>query len=1235
MKIKILFSLLILLIRIRKIFNETYDFRNFSNLKCNNTSYKTSFTADVCGKTKINSDLYFSFIISDTKQKNHNIKCSVIIPIFSRVLEDTDDLYSDNTDEEYNSEIITDLNDETDSQTYKEEEKTDKQAYIDPKTDDYVSDGTDIDTVYFNDTDIGTDTIEKSTTNIQSDTSIEETDIILTTSLETDKTIYTDSDINQISSTYINNESTTPKTTIPTNENESTIPESELKTSILMTELETNIPTTIIKTTIPFTSNIYTTINNKEQTTIIKTLTTQIRNNEYTSIVTDYSTQHEIINEDYYCYETICLFQEEIKEDFEVIIEPNLYTFENVPDGIGIQSNISETKSYTINKCYLVKNIYKQVLKYKINESEKKITFLFVSKIISKVEKNEQIEAVIHLKNKDSSIETNNATCYSKYELEPVEGEDILTVYNCEVSNISQPSQYSGLLFISSVDVNNIPENSDLKDPAITDELIKKGEIIDLTIPVFNSISIDISECENSGIFYIKGKLTGVFDSINYLPLYLYLNESKAMYATCSIPGAIWKEINFTCKVDNNFYNSRILVPQSIVRNVNINETLLNITNVASEKEATCIISQVNTDIITTMSEEIVTDYVLVSDSIEIIPDTIEIIPDTIVIPKNIDTDLVFRQINHFEKDYTSNIIKFNLIGFTFNDLYENSYLEINIKLIRQNMDNETKNAKCFLNSNIYVDLSNLTPLIFECEINNISNITLVNDIQIVSSPFIKNIQTNYLSFTYANITDSLIQQGTLKDYSEINNLNKIPPLISDSSINAENCKDDGIFSIKGFVNAPIQKSLYFYIELKNPSTKVRCLTPSTKENSSIDIKCYTTEKIENSTIEVDSLMVYDIKYNELFYINSTEADNIDCGNNKEINLKKALKKIEAINIFRQVCKFSKENNKYKFFLSTFINKRIDYNMRIKIIVEIKRGINEKNSVSKALKKRKLSDNEIKNAECSPKIITNFFENNIGAACWECITETSSINNAIGLNIIESDEISGIPDNSELIDPAKTDLLIEKGEMLDYTIEENLNELLPIFNILTLNFSFCKENGTFNFEGESTSTILNNIIFNLSLAYPEAIFACSLPKAYKGKNAIIECYNRDNFENESLLVEETVIREGYNEYIILRNSTSGVSYVTCSSTENQITGSSYDTDIKIVSRTYENGSSSGIGKTGIIIIIVVGIVVFIGIVTLIIFIIRKNKKKKVTQNEQKMMNSSASSFGSSSSPSYY
>ena len=54
--------------------------------------------------------------------------------------------------------------------------------------------------------------------------------------------------------------------------------------------------------------------------------------------------------------------------------------------------------------------------------------------------------------------------------------------------------------------------------------------------------------------------------------------------------------------------------------------------------------------------------------------------------------------------------------------------------------------------------------------------------------------------------------------------------------------------------------------------------------------------------------------------------------------------------------------------------------------------------------------------------------------------------------------MSGIPNNPDLIDPAKTDVLIEKGEIKDYSIEENLNELLPVFNILAMNFIFYRIN---------------------------------------------------------------------------------------------------------------------------------------------------------------------------------
>ena len=85
-------------------------------------------------------------------------------------------------------------------------------------------------------------------------------------------------------------------------------------------------------------------------------------------------------------------------------------------------------------------------------------------------------------------------------------------------------------------------------------------------------------------------------------------------------------------------------------------------------------------------------------------------------------------------------------------------------------------------------------------------------------------------------------------------------------------------------------------------------------------------------------------------------------------------------------------------------------------------------------------------------------ENGIGAAGWNCTTGESSIKNATGLEIIKCDDISGIPDDPNLIDPAKTDELINNGEMPDYSIEENLNELLPVFNILAMNYSICRKN---------------------------------------------------------------------------------------------------------------------------------------------------------------------------------
>jgi hypothetical protein len=1163
-------SLLIILLSFSKIKNETYTFNKFSDLKCDKSNYIETFQAHTCGKKKLEYSLYFSFVLQDTKKKSHSIQCLIEISTSLRNLQGSTNqiesnnpnqiLFSDNINQE--NDAVIDIKGKTILETYINDNNN--KSFYNIKSTDFLD----------NNTNYVSDEIVDNNNYNMSDTTDENNNFESINSI--------DDETNHIISSFPNKDDSTNS----------------------VEDIKINEPT--IKST----------------EIIIKTKTTQIQKDE------DRETE-EIKKEDenyfLYCYQTICEFEKNIREEFELKIEPSIYKIDINSGESDIQATFKEQKTYNIKKCYLIKNIFKQVLKYRTNDSEKKITFLFIAKILSKIEKNEQIIVSVDLKKKEKTIrnlenEKKNSTCYSMYDAEPIEGEEVLVSYNCEVNNIEKPSQYSGLVFTYSADVDEITDDPDLQDPAITDELIKNGKIQDHSIVTFNSETIDTTECQKNGKFEIKGKLNGKVEETLYLVLYLYLDGNKLENASCNVPKASWKQISISCEVKNNFHNSKISIPSYVIRNFETNETIINITSVNSELESTCIIESELTD-------SIQSDIPMPAPTI---------VPDTTIIQDIISTELIFRQISHLEIDSSSNKIKLNLICFTFNNLHKNSYLMVVMKLIKSNADNEEKNATCFLNNDINENINYLNPLSLDCEINDINDITKVNDIQIISSPLIKNIPNENSVFTiltYAKMTDELIEKGELKDY--IKEENNIPPMLSNLLINTESCNQDGIFFINCFIDTKIETRLFFYLELDDPITKVRCQIPLTEANTRVDIQCSTMNEFYNSKIEIDSKIVYDIKYNELLYINRTVSNNIaNCKSNKELKMVEALKKLDAIYSFRQVSKFKKEDNKYKFFLATFIKEKIDKSMKLNLQVEIKREISKKNL--NIVNKRILSDKETKNAECSPTMITNINEVGVGAAGWDCITEESSIVDAIGLDLVNSEDISGIPpNNSALIDPAKTDLLIESGEVKDYSIEENLNELLPIFNILSLNFSFCKKNGTFNFEGDISATTFKDVVFNLSLTYPEAIFACRLPRSFKGKKAVIECYNRDNFENDPILVEETVIRDGLNEYVILRNYSSGESYVTCSTSESKIKEQIYNDDINIISKTTKDGKTGGIGVGGIIAISVVGTLVLAAIIVLIVMIKKKYKKKTLNNNDKNIVSITGSSFGTSSSPSIY
>ena len=954
------------------------------------------------------------------------------------------------------------------------------------------------------------------------------------------------------------------------------------------------------------------------------------------SIDSDISyTEQPIIPEKNNCYETICEFDGMKKDSFTILINKDFeLVIEGLPDNIYLSCYYYENLSYTVDKCYLVKNDFKQVSKYRVNNSTNKMTFLLITSIKAKIEENEKLWVNISLLKNDTK-ENKNISCTSQYSAEPVDNEEILMFYDCEVPNLKNVSEYNGLIVNFSYDIDNIPKKSDSKNPKKTDELIKNNKVNDYSMITFKSKNLNFSQCEENGEFTLTGEINGMFKEETYFYIIFFLNNNKEEYkmADCKIPKGYREELTITCVTQENFSNSKVEIPLLYLQDDETEDILLAITKISNNKKTTCILNPVidTTEIIPTT---VPTTYII--PTTQVVVETTEIVIE----PTIVTTDVVFRQINHLEINNSSKVIKFNIIGFCFYDdnIEKNMVLPINVNLIDNNNKKESTNLNCSLNNIFNSTREKIFDLTFICNIDNLTNVFKYKDVVIINSSSLINIPKENSPLSSALNTNQLITEGLLTDYYDQENMKEIPAIISSTSISADNCQKDGVFEINGFIDKTIEQNLSFYIKLDNPDTSVRCKMNQIEMNSEVEIYCDTFDSINNN-IFINSKIIYDINYNELFYLSEiNSSSNINCANNDEIKYNKALKKMDSFVVFRQVSKFRKLDNRYSFFLASFIKKEIDLNQKIYINVEIKSASEQKiksNKQGRLLYFRKLSPREEQTAECSINTKTNISENGLGCAGWVCSSGDSSITDAVGLDIKESEDLTGIPTESYLIDPAQTDALIEEGEATDYSIEENLNILLPLFKTLELNYSMCKQNGTFSFIGTTTATIDKDIVFNFSLSYPDVIFACKLPRTLKDEITEIECYSREEFENYTLLVEETVIRYDNIEYFILRNTSSGDRYVTCSSTYTNITGNSYEEEFRIITRRISNSNSAKLSLTGIILVIVVGVLVLAGGLFLFFFIKCQNKNKDNDKEKDKNATSESKDNKNESTSSFY
>ena len=133
-----------------------------------------------------------------------------------------------------------------------------------------------------------------------------------------------------------------------------------------------------------------------------------------------------------------------------------------------------------------------------------------------------------------------------------------------------------------------------------------------------------------------------------------------------------------------------------------------------------------------------------------------------------------------------------------------------------------------------------------------------------------------------------------------------------------------------------------------------------------------------------------------------------------------------------------------------------------------------------------------------------------------------------GLEFISSGNITGIPTDEDLLNPAKVDELIKSGQMKNYT-EEELK--IPNFNATSINTTDSEKTGIFIINGEILEDFKSdkNIVFEIMLLSGQKA-KCTLPKfnSTTEKKIKIECVLQEKVINTKLVILPSLIFYKYN-----------------------------------------------------------------------------------------------------------
>ena len=676
------------------------------------------------------------------------------------------------------------------------------------------------------------------------------------------------------------------------------------------------------------------------------------------------------------------------------------------------------------------------------------------------------------------------AICISKEEVNPSNDKQLKADFECTIKDVEKAKDCTGLEIVSSEEISGIPTEEDLINPAKVDELIEAGEIVDFTleenkdkiesIPTFNATSIDTSEALAKGIFCIIGKPLSEFILEKELVFEIILVSGEK--AECTLPEVTsgQSEIKIECVLEEELKDTKIMIEQFTA--LDGYKEIIRMNKFATEKEITVANGKMKK------------------------------------LQKKFNSKLSFRQTNDFKFDPSSKSVTFVIAVFVTEPITKNEEIIIDTKVLLT-IDSTKEEAICVAEKDITLsDSDTKLPVNLNCKIENIEleeNIECIG-LEIEESEILSNIPENPKLCNPKKV-DKLIASGEIELAKEEITI----PEFNATSIDTTGSMASGVFSIIGKPLDDIPKEFIFNITLIT-GQMASCSLPKSTKNNEVKIECELDGTIENEKIMIPETTVL-FGFKEIFTFNKIQTKReVSCANGK---LKKMNKKLENKISFRQMSHFKPSGKIVSFILSAFIIENMEKGKEISMDVNLDKG-NEEFLTETATCKL----NEAVSGASEDKQVASDFECSI-----ENIEDAEKV---IGLEVLKCDEVSGIPSEPNMTNPAEVDKLIESGEVLDYTLEVNKKSIPPSFKTASITSLGCRSSGVFKLKGKFDKKI-EHFRFNLPLSYPLVDTRCDVPEANEGEDIEVICKTKSPFSSSKIIIEQSTITKNNSEAISL------------------------------------------------------------------------------------------------------